>query len=237
MNPDDLAELEEERRFLLTSIRDLEREHEAGDVDEHDFTTLRDGYVARAATVLREIDDGRRALPSRAERPWWRRLAVPVATLVVAGGLGLAVANFAGQRLPGQGLTGGQTPDEVASLLAEARQVLGTDPVTALSAYEKVLELEPDNVEAVTYRAWLHILDAYGAGDMAAIEAEIPELQRAIAIDDTYADAHCLLAVATGRFLEPPDEAIAATEAQACLDLDPPNALAASVQGLLDGTG
>ena len=43
MNPDDLAELEEERRFLLTSIRDLEREHEAGDVDEHDFTTLRDG--------------------------------------------------------------------------------------------------------------------------------------------------------------------------------------------------
>ena len=52
MNPDDLAELEEERRFLLTSIRDLEREHEAGDVDEHDFTTLRDGYVARAAAVL-----------------------------------------------------------------------------------------------------------------------------------------------------------------------------------------
>ena len=237
MNPDDLAELEEERRFLLTSIRDLEREHEAGDVDEHDFTTLRDGYVARAAAVLREIDEGHRALPSRTRRPWWRRLAVPVATLVVAGGLGLAVANFAGQRLPGQGLTGGQTPDEVASLLAEARQVLGTDSVTALAAYEKVLELEPDNVEAVTYRAWLHVLDAYGAGDMAAIAAEIPELQRAIVIDDTYADAHCLLAVATGRFLEPPDEAIAATEAQACLDLDPPNALAASVQGLLDGTG
>ncbi len=66
---------------------------------------------------------------------------------------------------------------------------------------------------------------------------EIPELQRAIAIDDTYADAHCLLAVATGRFLEPPDEEVAVTEAQACLDLDPPNALAASVQGLLDGAG
>lgn len=237
MNPDDLAELEEERRFLLTSIRDLEREHEAGDVDEHDFTTLRDGYVARAAAVLREIDEGHRSLPSRPQRPWWRRLAVPVATLVVAGGLGLAVANFAGQRLPGQGLTGGQTPDEVASLLATARQALGADTVTALAAYEQVLGLEPDNVEAVTYRAWLHVLDAYGAGDMAAIEAEIPELQRAIAIDDTYADAHCLLAVATGRFLEPPDEAVAVTEAQACLDLDPPNALAASVQGLLDGTG
>ena len=32
MNPDRLAELEEERRFLLESIRDLDREREAGDV-------------------------------------------------------------------------------------------------------------------------------------------------------------------------------------------------------------
>jgi hypothetical protein len=34
IDPDRLAALEEERRFLLDSIRDLEREHEVGDVDE-----------------------------------------------------------------------------------------------------------------------------------------------------------------------------------------------------------
>ena len=33
MNPDRLAELEEEQRFLLRSLSDLEREYEAGDVD------------------------------------------------------------------------------------------------------------------------------------------------------------------------------------------------------------
>ena len=70
IDPDRLAELEEERRFLLRSLDDLEREHDAGDVDEHDFAALRDGYVARAAAVLREIDEGkaapcRRAPPSR----------------------------------------------------------------------------------------------------------------------------------------------------------------------------
>ena len=59
MNPDRLAELEEERRFLLSSIRDLDREHAAGDVDEADYCALRDGYVARAAAVLREIEGGR----------------------------------------------------------------------------------------------------------------------------------------------------------------------------------
>ena len=56
MNPDRLAELEEERRFLLGSLVDLEREREAGDVEDADYEALRDGYTARAATVLRNIE-------------------------------------------------------------------------------------------------------------------------------------------------------------------------------------
>ncbi|HUC33881.1 MAG TPA: hypothetical protein VMS14_10780, partial [Ilumatobacteraceae bacterium] len=121
---DHLAELEEERRFLLASIRDLEREHEAGDVDDADYQTLRDGYVARAAAVLREIEDGRNRLPPPPARPWWRRAIVPAATVVVAAGLGVFVAQSAGQRLPGQTITGGQAANEVATLLAQARQEL-----------------------------------------------------------------------------------------------------------------
>ena len=62
MNPDRLAELEAERRFLLHSLDDLEREYEAGDVDLDDYDTLRDGYVSRAAAVLREAL-GNKALP------------------------------------------------------------------------------------------------------------------------------------------------------------------------------
>ena len=33
INPDEQASLEEERRFLLESLRDLEREYAAGDID------------------------------------------------------------------------------------------------------------------------------------------------------------------------------------------------------------
>jgi hypothetical protein len=52
-DPDELARLEEERDFLLRSLRDLDREHEAGEIEEDDYRSLRDGYTARAASVLR----------------------------------------------------------------------------------------------------------------------------------------------------------------------------------------
>ena len=77
-----LAELEEERRFLLRSLADLEREHDAGDIDDVDYATLRDGYTVRAAAVLREIDGGHANLPAKARRRWGRTLAI--AAVVVA---------------------------------------------------------------------------------------------------------------------------------------------------------
>ena len=52
----DRAALEEERDFLLRSLDDLEREHDAGDIDETDYEGLRDDYTVRAATVLRSLD-------------------------------------------------------------------------------------------------------------------------------------------------------------------------------------
>ena len=49
------AELEEERDFLLRSLDDLDREHEAGDLEDHDHRALKADYTARAATVLRRL--------------------------------------------------------------------------------------------------------------------------------------------------------------------------------------
>ena len=196
MNPDRLAELEEERRFLLASIRDLEREHDAGDVDDADFVALRDGYVARAAAVMHEIDDGRDPQPSKPERAWWRRAVVPLATVVVAVALGVAVSQFAGQRLPGQTLTGGQPADEVTTLLAQARSSLGSDPAASLAAYQQVTELEPDNVEARTYIGWLIALNGEQSESDEQVQQGIELLRDAAELDDTYADPHCFLAVA-----------------------------------------
>lgn len=234
MNPDRLAELEEERRFLLASIRDLDREHDAGDVEEADFGALRDGYVARAAAVMREIDDGRSRLPVRPQRPWWRRLAVPALTLVVAAMLGWAVASFAGERLPGQTISGGPEIDEVTAALSQARQLLRQgDLVTAIQRYDDVLVLEPDNVEAATYGAWVRAVVGQQAGDAAVLVEGLSGLEDAVALDPGYADSICLLAVARARFIDPPDPEGAREAGDICLALDPPAEMTGMIRAML----
>ena len=234
MNPDRLAQLEEERAFLLGSIRDLDREHEVGDVDDADYQTVRDGYVARAAAVLREIDEGRSAMPARVRRPWWRRLVVPAATLAVGVALGLVVSHFAGQRLPGQTLTGGLPQDEVSTLLAQGRSMLNGDTAGALAAYRKVLDIEPDNAEARTYTGWLVVLNGRQADDQSQIAQGIDLLRAAGQLDPLYADPHCFMAVASGRFLTPPDVDTAKAEGAVCLASSPPADMVPMIKGLLD---
>jgi len=234
MNPDRLAELEEERRFLLRSLGDLEREHEVGDVDEHDYATLKDGYTARAAAVLRAIADGRAALPPKRRRRPLVVAAWVVGTLALAGLSGWLVARSSGQRLAGQTMTGLQTGDEVALKLAEARSLLGTDPGGAIAAYRRVLELDPENAEAITYSGWLVTVDGRQRSDNDQVLLGVETLRAAVGLDPTYADPHCLLAVALGRFVAEPDLAGARSEAQACLDNQPPAEMVGMVQQFLE---
>ena len=229
MNPDQLAELEEQRRFLLRSITDLEREHQYGDVDDHDYEALRDGYTARAASVLRAIEAGHgQTSQGRPRRP--KMLAAwIVGTLVVASLAGWLVAHTSGQRLPGQSISGGLPGDEITQKLTEARQFLGVDPQQAIVRYQQVRELDPDNVEALTYIGWLV---AQSGADGAPAGAEF--LRGAIKIDPTYADPHCFLAITSADFLQPPDLATARIEAQACLDNNPPSQMIDMIQGFVD---
>ncbi|MFZ8949001.1 MAG: hypothetical protein ACO20T_09195, partial [Ilumatobacteraceae bacterium] len=80
MTTDEQA-LRDELEFLLASIDDLEREREAGDVDEEDHRRLLDGYTARAARIARLLEDP--APPSTSESTGQRRRPV-VAIAVVA---------------------------------------------------------------------------------------------------------------------------------------------------------
>jgi hypothetical protein len=232
VNPDQLAELEEQRRFLLRSITDLDREHRFGDVDDHDFETLRDGYTARAASVLRAIETGHAESSSRRPRRPNVLAAWIIGTLVVASLAGWLVARTSGQRLPGQAITGGLPGDEVALKLAEARQLLGVDPQQAIIRYQQVRELDPDNAEALTYMGWLI---AQSGTSAAPSGAEF--LRGAIKLDPTYADPHCFLAITSADLLDPPDIDTARAEAQACLDNNPPSQMIGLIQGFIDRLG
>src|SRR3546814_4049925 len=85
LDPASLEALEDQRDFLLSSLEDLERERAAGDVDDTDYQTLKDDYTARAASVIRSIEAGRRraAVPVRRRR-WGRTLATVAGVVAFA---------------------------------------------------------------------------------------------------------------------------------------------------------
>jgi hypothetical protein len=231
MDPDRLAELEEERRFLLGSLADLEREHEVGDVEEVDYHALRDGYTARAAVVLRNIEQGRAAFAPRAPRNWLKLVGLGVAVLTVALVAGWLVARSSGQRLPGDTITGGTSPDRTAVLLSEARSLLGSDPAGASQRYLEVLSIDPNNAEAHTYTGWLLAISTQNqskADAAATLTVAKQDLQRAIEIDPTFPDPHCFLAVIAARFES--DTATAKVRAQECLANNPP----ADMRGMIE---
>lgn len=230
---DELAELEEERRFLLGSLKDLEREFAAGDVDLDDYTTLKDGYTVRAASVLRQIEDGRRTLAVKRPRNWKRVVAICVAIAVVAAGIGFALAQAWGERNPGDEITGARPGDDVRATLASARVALGdNDFETAnrlfLAALEADRERGQENPEALTYFAWTLALGALANPDQEAAapqyDAALVLLDRAIEADPNYADPYCYAAIVEANFRDDPDAAL--TFLDGCESQDPPAAVA-----------
>ena len=235
MNPDQLADLEQEQKFLLNSLRDLEREYRFGDVDEVDYQTLREGYTARAAAVMRAIHDGKAALPQPPQPRLGRRIASLVAVVMVAIAAGVLVAQSSGQRLPGQELTG-SIPGDVSTQLAQARMLLASDPVAAQNLYTAVLAERPQHPEALAYSGWLLAINSMGASEellSAALETSRGLLQRATLSDPDYADPHCFLAIIAARIQpnrDQPDPDEVAGHVERCLSKNPP----ADMRGLLD---
>ncbi|MEO6123709.1 MAG: hypothetical protein ABIR32_08355 [Ilumatobacteraceae bacterium] len=223
-NADQLAEMEEERRFLLRSLADLERERQAGDVDEPDYEALSDGYTSRAAAVLRAIEAGKSRLAPKKPRDL-RRLAVMTgASLGVAALLIVLVLRFAAPRGSNDTITGGTDSDRVAALLSEGRSALNTaDYATASNAYQQVLEADSRNVEAKAYLGWVLANSAQNVIDPTTkantLEAGKQALVDATEIDSTYADSYCFLAIIAAQFDN--DIPTATTREQECRTHNP----------------
>jgi len=227
------SSLADEKIFLLNSLRDLDRERAAGDIDEIDFVTLRDGYTARAAEVIKQIEGSAPSAQAAPRRSLRRAVVTALAVLLVAGGVGWLMASQLGQRLPGQSITGG-IADSTAGLLSQARAINYSDPMTAVELYSQVLKLNPDNVEALTYRAWLVALVARDASDelkVLAFATATDGLGKAIAIDPNYADAHCFLGIV--RFRLAADAKGAKEQLQICQQMNPPAVVKSFVDSIV----
>ncbi len=202
LDPDVLAGLEEQRDFLLRSLDDLEAERAAGDLDEADHTALADDYTARAAAVLRQIEDRRAAVAAtRTPKRRSRTLVLSAAVALVAVLAGVAVAQAAGRRDAGDNITGGireaESPERaVRAELIECGGTLGEQEVlAAVECYDAVLQEDPENPEALAYRGWALV----PTGDDRLVATGLDYLQQAVDADATYPDARVFRAITFSR--------------------------------------
>ncbi|HEX7133832.1 MAG TPA: hypothetical protein VF228_14750 [Iamia sp.] len=237
------GERDESTAFLLQSLRDLEREHDAGDLSDEDYAALRDDYTARAAAALRAEERGKAPPPPVKQRrspTQWALIGAGIVGFAVLAGV--LVAQASGERGAGEGITG-EVPDtptqaagECIDLTAEQQQ--GGDVATqdVLACYQRVLDDDPDNAVARTYLGWTLYITARQAADSLG-EDELVELyvqarrqlDLAVEADPAYADARAfltVLAVAEGRYDE------AAEQLAVFDDLDAPADMAALVEGV-----
>ncbi len=180
--------LEEQRDFLLRSLEDLERERAAGDVDEHDYAALKDDYTARAAAVLRSIEEGRSRVTPVAPRSRRRVVLVGLGVVAFAALAGVLVAQALGRRDAGQVVTGDIRQSVTEKLNEAGRRGAAGDLTAAIDLYDEVLADDPSNAEALAYKGWMQTLSGKGADGLTT-------LLGAATANPSYPDVHAFLAI------------------------------------------
>jgi hypothetical protein len=231
VDDDRLAGLVEERDFLLGSLRDLEAEHEVGDVDDADYEALKDDYTARAAAAIRAVDgQQKRATKTEPSTSWTRRILVMAAVAVFAVGAGVLVAQWSGDRGAGDTITGGirgNTRDE----LLEARQDGAQQKyLEAVKVYDQVLAQDPANTEALAYKGWmLRLVSIQASGQQKTqLQAEAKaSLEQALRTEAKDPTSLVFMAVLLGDLGQP-------QPALADLDQVPPGQLPSFMSSTID---
>jgi tetratricopeptide (TPR) repeat protein len=193
-------ELENEREFLLRSLRDLDAERDAGDIDAEDYAVLYDRYTARAADVLRSLVQAEAAAvaadavaaivpppgakPRRARR---RRLLVVGGVVAFVAVAVVVVLDATGVRLPGATATGSPTlgkAQEIQRQLAQAVSLEGSGrAVDALHLYRQVLSEDPTQAQALAESGWLEFEAGVQAKDAAVVTDAQRQEQAAVRAD------------------------------------------------------
>lgn len=195
-----LAELEEQRQFLLGSLDDLQAEHEAGDIDDVDYEELKADYTLRLADTQRSLEAKKNLVPTKPPASKGKAAAWVMGLAVLGLVAGILVAQSSGNRLAGES-SSGDALTSVVTRLNQARAVFGDQERwgDAYELYDSVLEEQPGNVEALTYNAWLR----FRSGDW--IDESISAWEEVTRIDPTYSDALVFRTIALtdiGRYQE-----------------------------------
>jgi tetratricopeptide (TPR) repeat protein len=203
--------LTDQREFLQRSLEDADRERDAGDLTVEDHAALVRRDRTRLAVVEKELaalDDGAaarapqparapsvdRATPEHVPMPWWRRIGIVAACLLIAFGAVVLVVHFVQARQPGQASSGSVTVSQAQLIEQQLQQadVLNQQGSTkaALELYDKVLSEDPSNPAALAYAGFLQWNVGTTAHVAALVRIGRAEIETAMKDAPSYYQAH-----------------------------------------------
>jgi len=219
---------EDELRFALSSLDDLEREQRDGNLSAEKFDRLHAEYTVRAADAARrhhrEYSLRPKLLPQRGRT----RAAIAIVAVMAAAGTAMLLVDGSESRAPGETITGNSVaqPSGTADLHAAAQAAMGSgDLAAALKSYLAAIDIDPQDVEALTYAGWISYLG--GVPDKA-----IPFLNAAVQADPQYPDAHAFRGIVLYKAAHDPTRA--AAELRAYLRLVPDGQMSSQVRAVLN---
>jgi|TARA_B100001094_G_scaffold108670_2_gene104619 Flp pilus assembly protein TadD len=186
-----------EKIFLLKSLDDLDEELANGDISQKDYLQLTQNYKRRLVRLSKREQNANKESKLQNGKKTWVTIIFLIALASISG---LAIANSSGERSNSESLTG-SLRESTISKLQQAQQLLGDSASwsAAISLYDEVLEEQPSNVEAITYRAWLN----YRQGN--EIQPLIEEWNEVRILNPNFADAIVFLTIALADELRFPE--------------------------------
>jgi tetratricopeptide (TPR) repeat protein len=236
----DAAQLRDEIRLREASLRDASRERDAGELSVDQFADIerREGLALEKSrnelgALMVSVDTTTARRRTRQKR-WLVVAAVCFAVVLIYTLFSATSPRQAGNS--GDGgieLTHTQLIDR---LLTQAEvDVSNKQDVTALNAYEKVLNLDPKNVTALTQSGWLDFTAGSAAKKVAVVEVGIKDLEKAIALAPKQSAPRLYFAIVADS--TPGNQKVAKEEFEEFLKLKPSNGQLAVARPFLKGLG
>ncbi|HAY51436.1 MAG TPA: hypothetical protein DCY30_05380 [Acidimicrobiaceae bacterium] len=180
----------EQKEFLLKSLQELDQELESGNLSSDDHDML----VRRYTRELADIAKSEKAVSSgQPPKKGYRTKALLWSLGVVLLGVvaGITVSQTSGDRSEGESITG-SIRKSVNTQISEAQMLLGNRDRwgEAIEIFDQVLEVQPSNVEAMTYRSWLN----YQSG--ADADIQIAAWEEVLVLEPSYPDALVFISIA-----------------------------------------
>jgi len=179
---------EKEKDFLLKSLDDLDSELAKGDLTEKDYAQLSRNYKRRLIKLTKQETHSIKKSKLQNVKKTWFTVAFLVVLALISG---IAIANSSGERTGSETITGSIRKSTVTKL-QEAQQLLSDSDKwdEAISIYDEVLQDQPSNAEALTYRAWLR----YRTGEDS--DPQIRDWREVRILNPEFADAIVFLTIA-----------------------------------------